>query len=430
MNIAVILAGGVGNRLGAGIPKQFVEILGKPILAYTIEPFDKHPDVDAILIVCVKPYVDYIWELKEKYGFKKLKWVTEGGATFQESVMNGVNFLSDKAQPDDTVLFHFAASPFIKPELISDVIRVCREKGTNAISTADYLLLSGRKKSAKTVLDPENYTDTYINRDTIAVMNTPHAFRYGFISEMYREAIETGIIDTVEPHTTTLMYAMGKPIYFSKGSQDNIKITTKEDLELFEGYVLAQQRKDKEQIIGDVVVFLADGFEECEGLLVVDLLRRAGLKVIMASVMGRRDVRSSREILIHADCLAENVVYDRARMVVLPGGRLGTEILSGSELVRQQCRAFAADRYVAAVCAAPSILAELGLTDGKRATVHPDYEAKMGNAIVTGESVTADGNMVTGQGLGATISFALELVKQLVGEEAAQGIAKAICFKG
>lgn len=428
MNIAVILAGGVGNRLGAGIPKQFVEILGKPILAYTIEPFDKHPDVDAILVVCVKPYVNYIWRLKEKYGFEKLKWVCEGGATFQESVMNGVNFLSDNAQPDDTVLFHFGASPFIKPDIIADVIRVCKEKGTNAISTTDYLLLSGMKKSTKTVLDPENYTDEYIDRDTIAVMNTPHAFQYGFIVDMYREAVETGVIDTVEPHTTTLMYAMGKPIYFSKGSQDNIKITTKEDLEMFEGYVLEQQRKSEEVVEGDVVVFLADGFEECEGLLVVDLLRRAGLKVVMASIMGRRDVKSSREILIHADCLAENVDYDNAKMIVLPGGRLGTENLGKNEIVREQCKAFATDKYVAAVCAAPTILAELGLLDGKKATVHPDFEDKMGNAISTGECVTVDGKIVTGQGLGTTIPFGFEIMKLLVSDELVESIKKSICY--
>lgn len=428
MNIAVIIAGGVGNRLGARIPKQFVEILGKPILAYTIEPFDKHPDVDAILVVCVKPYVDYIWELKEKYGFEKLQWVCEGGATFQESVMNGVNFLSDKAKDDDTVLFHFGASPFIKPDIIADVIRVCKEKGTNAISTTDYLLLSGMKKSTITVLDPENYTDEYINRDTIAVMNTPHAFQYGFIVDMYKEAVETGIIDTVEPHTTTLMYAMGIPIYFSKGSQDNIKITTKEDLEMFEGYVLEQQRKTKEIVEGDVVVFLADGFEECEGLLVVDLLRRAGLRVLMASIMGRRDVKSSREILIHADCLAENVSFDKAKMIVLPGGRLGTENLGKNEIVREQCKAFVVDKYVAAVCAAPSVLAGLGLLEGKRATVHPDFEGKMSGAILTGDSVTVDGNIITGQGLGATIPFSLMLVKNLVNDEAAKKVADDICF--
>ncbi len=429
MNIAVILAGGVGNRLGAGIPKQFVEILGKPILAYTIEPFDKHPDVDTILVVCVKPYVDYIWELKEKYGFEKLRWVCEGGATFQESVMNGVNFLSDKAQPDDTVLFHFGASPFIKPDIIADVIRVCKDKGTNAISTTDYLLLSGMKKTTASVLDPENYTDEYINRDTIAVMNTPHAFQYGFIVDMYKEAVETGVIDTVEPHTTTLMYAMGKPIYFSKGSQDNIKITTKDDLEMFEGYVLEQQRKTEEIVEGDVVVFLADGFEECEGLLVVDLLRRAGLKVITASIMGRRDVKSSRGILIHADCLAENVDYEKVKMIVLPGGRLGTENLGKKEIVREQCKAFAADKYVAAVCAAPSILAGLGLLNGKKATVHPDFEDKMGDAILTGDSVTIDENIITGQGLGATVPFSLKLIEILVSKKESLNIAAAICYR-
>ena len=429
MNIAVILAGGVGNRLGAGIPKQFVEILGKPILAYTIDPFEKHPDVDAILVVCVKPYIDYIWKLKEKYGFSKLKWVTEGGATFQESVMNGVNFLTDKAHSDDIVLFHFGASPFITPDIITDVIRVCKDKGTNAISTTDYLLLSGKKKSTKTVLDPENFTEEYINRDTIAVMNTPHAFRYGFIVDMYKEAVETGIIDTVEPHTTTLMYAMGKPIYFSKGSQDNIKITTKEDLEMFEGYVLEQQRKSKEKVDGEVVVFLADGFEECEGLLVVDILRRAGIKVIMASIMGRRDVKSSREILIQADCLAENVDYDKAKIIVLPGGRVGTDYLKNNNIVIDKCREFSEKKSVGAVCAAPSILADLGLLKGKKATVHPDFEGKMNGVDLTGESVSVDGNIITGQGLGATIPFSLELVRKLVNEEKAKQIREAICYR-
>ena len=428
MNIAVILAGGVGSRLGAGIPKQFVEVLGKPILAYTIEPFEKHPDVDAILVVCVKPYIGYIWELKEKYGFDKLKWVTEGGATFQESVMNGMNYLSDKAGIDDTVLFHFGASPFVKAEIISDVIRVCNANGTNAISTTDYLLLSGRKKTTASVSNPENYTEEYINRDTIAVMNTPHAFKYGFLVDMYQRAIESGVIDTVEPHTTTLMYAMRKPIYFSKGSQDNIKITTKEDLELFEGYVLEQQQKSEEKKEGDVVVFLADGFEECEGLLVVDLLRRAGLKAVTASVMGRRDVKSSREIIIRADCLAERVDFNKVKMIVLPGGRKGTDNLMNCGIVREQCRVFAEKKYVAAVCAAPSILASLGLLDSKKASVHPDYEGKMGKAIVSGDSVTVADNIITGKGLGVTIDFALELIKILVDEEMAAKVASAICF--
>ncbi len=429
MNVAVILAGGVGSRLGAGIPKQFIEVLGKPILAYTIEPFEKHPDVDAILVVCVKPYVNTIWDLKEKYGFRKLKWVTEGGATFQESVMNGMNFLKNKVKDDDTVLFHFGASPFITPDIIEDVIKVCKEKGTNAISTTDYLLLSGIKKSTASVSDPENYTEKYIDRDTIAVMNTPHAFQFGFLVDMYKEAVETGIINNVEPHTTTLMYAMGKKIYFARGNQLNIKITKKEDLELFEGYVLEQQRKSKEIVEGDVVVFMADGFEECEGLLVVDLLRRAGLKVIMASIMGRRDVKSSREILIHTDCLAESVNFAKTQMLVLPGGRVGTENLSNSDLVREKCKEFTENKLIAALCAAPSILADIGLLKGKRATVHPDFEKKMQGAILTYDSVTVDENIITGQGLGAAIPFALKLIETLVGESMAKRVADAICCR-
>ena len=242
MNIALILAGGVGNRLGANIPKQFIEVCGKPVLAYTIEAFERHPEVDTVLVVCVKPYINYIWEMKEKYSLNKLKWVTVGGDTFQGSVLNGVHYLEGKISRDDTVLIHFGASPFITSDIITDCIRVCKEKG-NAISTTDFYLLSGIKKMTESVTDPENYTEEYINRDTIAIMNTPHAFQYGFISDMYKEAIITGLIDTVEPHTTTLMYAMGKKIYFARGNQMNIKITRKEDLDLFEGYVLLKQKR-------------------------------------------------------------------------------------------------------------------------------------------------------------------------------------------
>lgn len=425
MNVALILAGGVGNRLGAKIPKQFIEVLGKPVLAYTIEAFEKHPEIDAVLVACVKPYIDYMWEMKEKYGLSKLQWVTEGGDTFQGSVLNGIRYLEDKIDENDIVLIHFGASPFITCDIISDCIRVCKEKG-NAISTTDFYLLSGKKKKDSSVSDPENYTEEYINRDTVAIMNTPHAFKYGFVADIYKEAIETGVIDTVEPHTTTLMYAMGKKIYFALGSQNNIKITRKEDLELFEGYVLEQQRKRQEIVNGDVVVFLADGFEECEGLLVVDLLRRAGLKVVMASIMGRRDVKSSREILIHADCLAENVDYSNAKMIVLPGGRLGTENLSKNDIVLGQCKAFAEDKYVAAICAAPSILAGLGLM--KIATAHPDFKNHMDKVEVADESVVVDGNIITGQGLGATIPFALKLIETLLGSDDVKRISTSICY--
>ena len=96
MNIAVILAGGVGSRVGAGMPKQFVKILGKPVIVYTIEAFQKHEDIDAIEVVCVKSHIDYMKELVDTYGLSKVKWITEGGADFQGSVLNGINNLQDK----------------------------------------------------------------------------------------------------------------------------------------------------------------------------------------------------------------------------------------------------------------------------------------------------------------------------------------------
>lgn len=428
MNIAVILAGGVGSRVGADRPKQFIEVLGKPVLYYTIEVFQKHPEIDAIEVVCHKSWKDYLKKMVVEYSLNKVKWVTDGGDTFQESVLNGVNYLEDKISKDDIILVHFGASPFITEDIISDCIRVCEKKG-NAISTIDYFLLSGVKHSLKSVDDPENFTEEYIDRDTVACMNSPHAFKYGFIKDMYDEAIETGVINEVEPHTTTLMYKMGKRIYFAKGSQTNVKITRKEDLELFEGYVMQKQEYEAKKMDTDVVVFLTDGFEECEGLLVVDLLRRSGLKTVTASVTGRKTVDSSRHIPVGTDTLAEAVNYENAKMIVLPGGRLGTENLGKSEIVTKKCIEFAREKKVAAVCAAPSILASLGLLDGRKTTCHPDFEDKMGKAIVTGESVTVDGNIITGQGLGATIPFALEIIRMLVGSEMVAKIKRDICYK-
>ena len=238
MNIAVILAGGVGSRVGAGMPKQFVKILGKPVIVYTIEAFLKHEDIDAIEVVCVKSHIDYMKELVDTYGLSKVKWITEGGADFQGSVLNGINNLQDKCSEDDIVLVHFGASPFVEGDIIADAVRVCKIKG-NAISTTPFYLLSGVK-------DDDEKTTKWIDRDTIACMNSPHAFRYGYIRDIYKRAVETGVIKEVEPHTTTLMYKMGETIYFSKGSQSNIKITTKEDLDLFEGYVLMKQRHAQE----------------------------------------------------------------------------------------------------------------------------------------------------------------------------------------
>lgn len=235
MNIAIILAGGTGSRLGADRPKQFIEIQGKPIIVYTIGKFQNHPDIDAIEVVCIKSWQSYLKKQIEIFHLDKVRWIVDGGETFSESTYNGFMNLDGKISDNDIVMTHFAASPFVEPDIITDVIRVCKEHDT-AISTTPFYLLSGIKENLNS-----EFSSEYISRDTIACMNSPHAFRYSLAKKIYKDAIETGIIHKVEPHTSTLMYKMGYKLWFSHGSQCNIKITTKDELSLFEGYVLMKK---------------------------------------------------------------------------------------------------------------------------------------------------------------------------------------------
>ena len=176
------------------------------------------------------------------------------------------------------------------------------------------------------------------------------------------------------------------------------------------------------------IVLLADGFEECEALITVDILRRAGIETVMASVMDGLTVASSRSIKVQADVMAGEADYDSADILILPGGRVGVDNLTGSARVKERCAEFAAGKRLAAICAAPSLLAGLGLLEGKQATCHPDVEGEMAGARLTHSSVAVDGNVITGRALGATFDFAFEIVRTLVGEEAVQKVSKAICY--
>lgn len=233
MNIAIVLAGGIGARVGDKIPKQFIEILGKPIIIYTLEKFQKHSEIDVIEVVCVEDYISALRGMIDEYKLSKVRWVIKGGETFQLSVINGLRNLSEDAENDDIVLIHYGASPFVSNEIISDAIKVCRKKGNCTSATPCYLLMGNNDDGTKST--------KWIDRDALMQLNSPQCFKYGYVMQLYREAEEKGVLDKVEPHTTSLMYEMGQTIYFSKGNQTNIKITTKEDLDLFEGYVLRQK---------------------------------------------------------------------------------------------------------------------------------------------------------------------------------------------
>jgi 2-C-methyl-D-erythritol 4-phosphate cytidylyltransferase len=230
MVYVVIIAGGVGNRLGAGIPKQFVEVLGKPVIAYTMEHFQNHSEIDAIELVCVDGYQEHLKDITEKYGINKLLKIVKGGSEYERSIMNGIAGLEGIAKPDDVVMIHWSASPFLTEEMITDNIRVCKEKG-NAITASYSYLLYGSNDG--------DCAKKAINRDSFMTLSAPQSFLYKNIVNLYKQVEEKKLFETIEEHhTNVFMTKLGIPLYFSKGSHTNIKITTPKDLELFRGYLL------------------------------------------------------------------------------------------------------------------------------------------------------------------------------------------------
>ena len=238
MNVAIILAGGVGTRVGANIPKQFIKVLGKPILAYTLENFQRTEQIDAIEIVCHEDWVDEAKSICTKYQIDKLKWLTLGGKTFQESTLNGILNLRDKINENDIVVISFGVSPFCTSDIINDSIRIAKEHG-NAISAEDSPLCTCIK-------DDEEGTTQNLIRETIKGFSNPWTFKYSELLNAYEEVIKKGMLDSLEPHTTSVYLALGKRLWFSKSSGYNFKITLKEDLDKFEGLLLLKQKREAE----------------------------------------------------------------------------------------------------------------------------------------------------------------------------------------
>ncbi|MGN1095406.1 MAG: DJ-1 family glyoxalase III [Eubacteriales bacterium] len=176
-----------------------------------------------------------------------------------------------------------------------------------------------------------------------------------------------------------------------------------------------------------VLVFLADGAEEIEAITPVDMLRRAGAEVVVAGI-GKKDILCAHGVRINADTVLSDVMCsDDFDMVVLPGGGQGTENLFSCEKVRDITKkAYEDGKFVAAICAAPSVLGRMGLLEGKRATCYPGFEKYLAGAECVPVKVVRDGNIITSRGAGAAMSFALELVSTLYGDDAAENLRKAV----
>lgn len=177
------------------------------------------------------------------------------------------------------------------------------------------------------------------------------------------------------------------------------------------------------------VVFLADGFEEIEGLTVVDLLRRAKIEVTTVSVMEGRSVTGAHQITVQADACFGDISYEDKDLLVLPGGMPGTTNLAAHKGLTELLVRFAEEGHmIAAICAAPSVLGELGLLEGKKAVCYPGFEEKLLGAEVTENKVEISGNVTTSRGLGTAIPFALALIRQMKGEEEAESVKKSIIY--
>lgn len=237
MNTVLLLAGGVGSRMGASIPKQFIKVRGKPIIAYTLDILEKNRNIDSVIVVCVHGYEDLVKQIISDYNIQKVKWVCEGGPTFSMSVYEGLEHLRNKLKPNDLLMIHMSVAPFIGNKIIDDSLQVAFEKG-NAISENPCYLCMGTH-------DTDEYSTKSVLRETITGLNTPQTFRFGEIIELYDKAAEEGILEKLEPHTTSVYYHYKKPLYFSKGSQINIKITNQDDLDLFEAFCIMKEQRQK-----------------------------------------------------------------------------------------------------------------------------------------------------------------------------------------
>lgn len=178
-----------------------------------------------------------------------------------------------------------------------------------------------------------------------------------------------------------------------------------------------------------VCIFLADGFEEIEGLTVVDLLRRAGISIVMVSIMETKHIIGAHQISIDADEMFDRVDYSGMDMLILPGGMPGTKYLSEHEGLASLLKQFNQDnKWIAAICAAPSVLGKYDILKGKRATCYPGFEEKLMGAHRSNEKVILDQNVITGKGMGVAIEFSLKIIETLLGKASAEEIAEAIQF--
>lgn len=231
MNVALLTAAGSGTRMHQDIPKQFIHVDNKPVLIYTMEAFQKHPSIDAIICVTIDTWTDVLWAYAKQFNIDKLKWIVPGGITGQESIRNGLNKLLEECGEDITVMIHDGNRPLVSSEVISDSLQVYKKYG-NAVAVIPCV---------EVVFESDNGYSSMVSteREKLYRTQTPHTYKLHDILECHKEAERRGISGTAA--SPMLMKELGKMTYFSKGSEENLKITTLEDLKMFKALLHTNQ---------------------------------------------------------------------------------------------------------------------------------------------------------------------------------------------
>ena len=231
MNIALLIAGGSGQRMHQDIPKQFLTVNEKPVIVYTLEAFQAHPGIDVIAVVCIEGWDNVLSAYAKQFNITKLRHIVNGGDCGQASIRNGIFELEKHYGKDDIVLVHDAIRPMVSQEIISDCLTVTKKKG-NAITVIPCA-------EAMLTTDDEMMSTGSYPRKNLKRTQTPQGFHLGDICQLHREALEKGITNSVA--SCTLMIEMGRQVNFSAGSEKNIKLTTVEDLDIFKALLKAKR---------------------------------------------------------------------------------------------------------------------------------------------------------------------------------------------
>lgn len=231
MNVALLTAAGSGTRMHQDIPKQFIHVDNKPVIIYTLEAFQNHPSIDAIIVVTLESWSAVLWAYAKQFNITKLKWVVPGGETGQESIKKGLDVLKQELSDDDVVMVHDGNRPLVSSEIISDSLATFSRYGS-AVAVIP---------CTEVVFETDDGISSCVSteRERLRRTQTPHTYKLGDLYGAHMEALSKGITNTAA--SCMLMKELGRLTYFSKGSEENLKITTLDDLKIFKALLYMTQ---------------------------------------------------------------------------------------------------------------------------------------------------------------------------------------------